>query len=527
MSEHKITVLSEDGEEKRLSAPAGALFLQLLKGNGYPLVCCSGKGGCGRCRIRFPDRDAPLPAPADRNVLTAQELRGGVRLACVHRVKRDCRIRVEFVHPKQVEVVTGYTGALPEEEQTDKEQEKGTEKSREGKSDDMRQEPCLLAMDLGTTTIAANLVSIASIRNFRRGFSETGKNREGAEIRVLAQAGRMNPQREWGSDVISRIQAAGRGEAASLRDTVREAAALLILEIMEKTGRMPEKICLAGNTVMEHLFLGLDVSGLGSYPFRPVSLEEQRFELPLPGKSASGSAASTESRSCTVQLLPGISAFVGADILAGLLACGFGEPEDTRCRLFIDLGTNGEMAIGNGKRLICTATAAGPAFEGGASANVPGTDMIAILARLLREEKIDRTGLLCEELFEQGWQEGELRVTQQDIRALQTAKAAVRTGVELLMKRLDVSCEDVEAVYLAGGFGRFLDVESAARIGLFPPDLAGKVRAVGNTSLLGAAVYGACPEAPALAQVLKEKAEVMNLAEEPGFYEKYLENLEF
>lgn len=118
-------------------------------------------------------------------------------------------------------------------------------------------------------------------------------------------------------------------------------------------------------------------------------------------------------------------------------------------------------------------------------------------------------------------------MTQQDIRALQTAKSAVRAGVELLMKRLGVSCEEVQEVYLAGGFGRFLDVESAARIGLFPKELAGKVRAVGNTSLLGAALYGGRRKAPEMAQELKKKAEVMNLAGEPGFYEKYLENLEF
>lgn len=514
MSEHTVTVLEDGRKERKLAAPAGTLFLQLLKGSGYPLVCCNGKGGCGRCRIRFPDRDAPLPVPADRNALTAQELRDGIRLACVHRVKKDCRIRVEFVHPKQVDVVAGYAGT-----------ERETQDLPCGK--DAREE-YLLALDLGTTTIAANAVTLRSLREsdglLRKEAAERGP---GAGLHILAQAGRMNPQREWGSDVISRIQAAGRGEADALRHAAENAVGALAAEIMEKTGGPPKEICLAGNTVMEHLILGLDVSGLGTYPFQPVSLEEQHLELSIPAGPATDAAFPRESHSRTVRLLPGISAFVGADILAGLLACGFGDPSDTRNRLFIDLGTNGEMAIGNGKRLICTAAAAGPAFEGGACANVPGTDMIVILARLLREKKIDRTGLLCEELFEEGWQEGELRVAQQDIRALQTAKAAVRAGVELLMERLGVSCGEIHAVYLAGGFGRFLDVESAARIGLFPPDLAGKVRAVGNTSLLGAALYGGRPEAPALAQELRKRAEVMNLAGEPGFHEKYMGNLEF
>lgn len=486
MSEYFVTVCKDGGKEEKIPAPAGASFLRLLKGNGYPLICCNGKGGCGRCRIRFLG-NAPLPMPADRNALTAQELREGVRLACMHRVKKECRIRVEFVPPGQVEVVTDYAGA-----------------EAAGKVC----EPYVLAVDLGTTTIAANAVSLPSMQ-------------EKGGLQVLAHSGRMNPQRAWGSDVISRIQAAARGEEKAMQEEAQSAVAALITEIVGQTGRLPESVCLAGNTVMEHLFLGLDVSGLGQYPFRPVSLKEQRTRLPL---HLSGPSFSQD---CEVCLLPGISAFVGADVLAGLLACGFGNTSDKRCRLFIDLGTNGEMAIGNGERLICTATAAGPAFEGGASANVPGTDMIALLARLLREKKIDRTGLLCEELFDEGWREGKLRVTQQDIRSLQMAKAAVRVGVELLMQKLGASDASVEEVYLAGGFGRFLDVESAAVIGLIPEGLAGKVKAVGNTSLLGAALYGGKPEGPALAAALAEQAEVMNLAEEPGFYEKYMANLEF
>ena len=222
LSEHTVTVLTEGREERKLSAPAGALFLQLLKGNGYSLVCCNGKGGCGRCRIRFLDGDAPLPMPADRNAFTAQELRDGVRLACVHRVKKDCRIRVEFVHPKQVEVVAGYTG-------TDR-VEAGSR--RKGGV----QEAYLLAMDLGTTTIAANAVTLRSLQDFG-GFSGKTADGEkvGAGLHILAQAGRMNPQREWGSDVVSRIQAAGQGEADALRDAAGSAVRALITDITKKS----------------------------------------------------------------------------------------------------------------------------------------------------------------------------------------------------------------------------------------------------------------------------------------------------
>ncbi|HJD30700.1 MAG TPA: 2Fe-2S iron-sulfur cluster binding domain-containing protein [Candidatus Eisenbergiella stercorigallinarum] len=107
MSEYEVTVRGGGKEEKRIQAPSGALFLQLLKGNGYPLVCCNGKGGCGRCRIRFVDGDAPRPAPSDKNALTARDLEEGVRLACVHRVERSCRIRVEFVPPGEKDIGEG------------------------------------------------------------------------------------------------------------------------------------------------------------------------------------------------------------------------------------------------------------------------------------------------------------------------------------------------------------------------------------------------------------------------------------
>lgn len=503
LSEYEVTVLKDGGEEQRIAAPGGALFLQLLKGNGYPLVCCNGKGGCGRCRIRFPDGNAPLPSPADRNALTAEELREGIRLACVHRVKRDCRIRVEFVQPKQIEILAGSAGSVhigyPEGSAAATENENAAAA--------LNGEPYVLAVDLGTTTIVANAMPIAMFQ----------RNPDG--VPVLAAAGRMNPQRQWGSDVISRIQAAVAGAGKELQEVVRSAVSELAEDIAEQMGALPERICLAGNTVMEHLFLGWDVRGLGEYPFRPVSLKEQETEIFL---NSGG-----RQRAYPLRLLPGISAFVGADVLAGLLICGFGNPQDSRCRLFIDLGTNGEMAIGNGERLICTATAAGPAFEGGANANVPGTDMIALLARLLREGKIDRTGLLRDDLFEEGWQEDGVRLTQRDIRALQVAKAAVCAGVELLMQRLGVGCCDVAEVYLAGGFGCYLDVGSAAEIGLFPAELSGKVRAVGNTSVLGAAFYGAVPGLPERAEALARSAEVMNLAEEPGFEERYLERMGF
>ena len=461
MSEKKVTVRQEGKEDKVIDAPEGAVFLQVLKMNGYSLVCCNGKGTCGRCRIRFCRNGAPLPGAADRIAFTAEQLRGGYRLACMHRVRQDCCIQVEFVESRQVEAVTAYKGGI-----TKPAEGKPEEKAMPGGD-----EPYIIAVDLGTTTIAMQAVALSSVREWQRG----------GNLHVFGEYSCMNPQRQWGSDVLSRLQAAADGQAEKLAEAVRTALAEGIGQLGRKLGKAPQGIWAAGNTAMEHLLMRLDTASLGRYPFTPVSLEEMEL-LPEP-----------EYKGPRIGLLPGISAFVGADIAAGLLACGFGERREESCRLFIDLGTNGEMAAAGKGRLICTATAAGPAFEGGAAANVPGTDMIALLAEMLETGIIDESGLLEDAYFEKGWQKGALRITQQDIRALQMAKAAVCAGVELLMEALEIGASDVEQVFLAGGFGYYLDVEKAARIGLFPAELADKVTAVGNTSLLGTCLYGGDP----------------------------------
>ena len=537
MSDKRIRV-RRGGEERVVEAPVGAGFLSLLKMHGFSLVCCNGKGTCGRCRILFEGQRAPLPVAADRIAFSAEELRLGYRLACMHRVQGDCTVRVEFVESRAVEAVTVHAGGIRVGSEGTvkgsagivKGSGEGAVKSSsegiaEGSSEGIAKggstadgvmpdckEAYLIAVDLGTTTVAMQAVAADSLR-------EPG---QGGGLRILGEYSCMNPQRRWGADVISRLQAAERGEAGELAEAVRAVLEEGIERLCRELGRAPESIWLAGNTSMEHLLMGLDTRTLGRYPFTPVCLQE----MCLPGRRGKDGVLGQEIHlPPEIRLLPGISAFVGADITAGLLACGFAEGGG--CRLFIDLGTNGEMAIGRGDRLICTATAAGPAFEGGAGANVPGTDMIALLAEMLEGGVIDETGLLQEPFFDTGWQKGELRITQQDIRGLQMAKAAVCAGVELLMEAMGTDASGIDSVFLAGGFGYFLDVEKAARIGLFPPQLAGKVTAVGNTSLLGACLYGGEASLREKAEAMCRRAEVLNLAELPGFEQKYLDRLNF
>ena len=240
----------------------------------------------------------------------------------------------------------------------------------------------IIAVDLGTTTIAMQL---------RR--MDTGE--------IVDTYCAMNPQRKYGSDVLSRIQAACDGHGEILRRCVWEVLERGVAQFADSVGKASIKcICIAGNTTMEHLFMGQDVSSLGRSPFIPVEIGLQKCE----GPSA-----------IPIYITPGISTFVGGDIVAGMYALsmmsGTGEEQVSGkglterrggVRLLIDLGTNGEMAITDGTDTLVTATAAGPAFEGGMEKAVVGTDMIAVTASLRSRGVLDETGLLAEPYFTQG-----------------------------------------------------------------------------------------------------------------------------
>lgn len=502
---------------------SGKTLLATLEEKGYVLEDgCRGTGRCGKCRVRYLTV-APLPDVRERRMLTPEELRSGVRLACLHRVSGSCEIETEFFAGAGPSVVT--------EDLTEPDLQRLVSKEDAGLKDGTSGSGTggwCIVVDLGTTTIAMQARDLAS-----------GD--------VLAEWTSLNPQRRFGADVISRMQAALEGQGETLQRLVRETLQRGVRELTEKTGRTGAAreqdgappvsaaaagltgIYVAGNTVMEHLLAGLSVEGLSRHPFLPVTLEEQRIfpDRPTDGRMAGGMPWT---------LLPGISAFVGADILAGVLACGMHRRREIT--LLIDLGTNGELVLGNRERLLCTATAAGPAFEGGTAALGQGTDRIAVVGRLLEDGVIDETGLLAEPWFENGypWKTGggkeetqkkepAVSVTQEDIRAIQMAKAAVYAGICVLMKEYGVTCDQISAVWLAGGFGYFLDTDRAAQIGLFPKELKEKVKAVGNTSLAGAFLYAG--SGGRQAGEVRRICRAVNLAQDPDFEPIYLEHLNF
>lgn len=356
----------------------------------------------------------------------------------------------------------------------------------------------VLSIDLGTTTIAIALYDL-----------------KGHPIDYFAE---VNPQVQYGADVLSRIEAATDGlKAKHLQSLVMEVLERGCRKLLQERQVEDERLTcvLACNTTMLYLLVGRNPEELGHAPFQVRHKEVT--EISIAG------------RRCTC--VPVLSAFVGGDIMSGISAVGMQDSEETM--LFIDLGTNGEIVLGNKHRIIACATAAGPAFEGGPSRGIWGADMVHLLAQLRKRQLVDETGLLSEAYFEEGVQIEGVHITQQAIRAFQLAKAAIRAGIEELLESYGITETDVARVVLAGGFGYYLNPKEAAQVGLLSEELAGKTVAVGNASLWGAFktsyafAQGKDEAVKAVWQRLQQDVEILNLAEQEGFQERFVEEMNF
>jgi len=505
----EIVITMEGREDKLVLKKGEDFFRTLIRENIFRKENCGGRGVCGRCKIQFLE-NAPLPVGKDRRFFTPGELREGFRLACFCKPVKDCTIRLFFQEKKEMFVLSDVSEDFA----------KVMTRYQTAHT--------FVIADLGSTTIVMQLVD-----------GKTGK--------VIKSFHGLNPQRKYGSDVVSRMEKAMEGATKELSLCVKE----MLLKWLEELDQAPVCMFIAGNTVMEYLFMEYEVDELSKAPFLSCrgSSETKLGKLP-------------------VYFVPRISAFVGGDIFAGIYATLCMNEEYVSNRevpkvserdnlmkrtmispyLLVDLGTNGEIVLVTKERIFATATAAGPAFEGGANAGVYGSDMVELVANLLENHVIDEYGTLIDR-YENGISLGEVFLKQEDIRALQLAKAAVRAGIECLMKEAGLTEDDIEKVYLAGGFGYKMKIQKAAKIGLLPKKLISKTTAVGNTALAGAFLY-ACSflqrqsfgesvvmeEAPDKAggygivnsfyEELTEcilRARVLNLAKQSDFQQKYIE----
>lgn len=333
-----------------------------------------------------------------------------------------------------------------------------------------------VAIDIGTTTVAMALID--------------GKTGE-----IISETGFANSQRIYGADVISRIAASNSGKKDELKK-------LIIQDIkvgLAKLGGSFERIIVSANTTMQHLFLGLSCEKLGTYPFIPETVSPDDVII-------------SELSDKPISFVPGISAFVGGDIVSGLLSL----PTDGYS-LLIDLGTNGEMVLWDDKNYFVTSTSAGPAFE--ESRLSYGSDSISKLACYLKSGIINEGGLIEDEKSSD--------ITGEDVAKLQLAKSAIRTGIDLLLDRTNTSPAEVKHLYIAGGFGKNLDTHDAVTIGLIPKAMADVSSAIGNSSLNGAIRFGLVNESESNAAKIIEKAINVELANDPKFNDLFSENMMF
>lgn len=478
---------------------------------------CGGKGSCGKCKIQVL-KGRLAETEFDQRCFNKEELVSGMRLSCKAYPTEPLEIRLEFRGDEKFQVV-------------------GLEEFVE-KRTGMQDESFGIAVDLGTTTIAMQLVAL--------------KTRE-----VCAVHTAVNHQRIYGADVIARIKASTDGKKDALRKSIQKDLQEGFYELIKKAGIVNgsvKEIVIAGNTTMGHLLMGYDCSSLGVFPFTPVNIDliEETYE----------NVFEDDSLSAKVTLLPGISAFVGADIAAGAYQCEMYGSE--QYSMLVDLGTNGEIILGNSRKMIATSTAAGPAFEGGNIAwgvgsiegaicgakfeegvlqiqtignkepvGICGTGVLELVAELLKEELIDETGYLCEEYFEEGYpvaqtSRGEqIVLTQKDIREVQLAKAAVRAGIETLILRYGIEKQKIDHVYIAGGFGNQLDCRKVMALGMIPEEFTEKIEAVGNSALYGAKKSLIHKEERTLLCQMTAKVEEINLSSDKDFNQLYMDAMYF
>lgn len=385
-----------------------------------------------------------------------------------------------------------------------------------------------VGFDIGTTTVQAQLVDLAS-----------GE--------VLEAVSFLNDQRRFGADVMSRINAARGGNTGELFTAINRQAEDILRQFIRKWNlRGIEKCAVSGNTTMLHLFAGVDPSAMGEAPFTPVFLEERH----LSGGELSLSADQ-------VTLMPGISAFIGADVVCGLAFLDIINKRENF--LFVDIGTNGEIAawksaafqsaaarsdatcgaVSRAGRLLCCSTAAGPCFEGAdISCDMTAAEFINAIAKMKRLGVISETGSLADEYAHNGFPVTEKDfITQRDVRMFQLAKSAVFSGIKVLCKTAGINLSGCPA-YIAGNLGFFINLENAAEVGLLPKEFAAgadgrdtesaekrKATVCGNTSLKGAvksltdaAFLPRCREIAALGTVI-------DLAVDGDFAEEFMQNM--
>ncbi len=503
MKEYKIN-FTEHGKEI-FALPGTSLFECVTRAGILIKTPCAGAGTCGKCVIQITDGTIEASEECKKR-FSKEELECGFRLACRASLESDITVKIPYTSLFESGVVTlgdnDHSGNL-----------RNTQIGKHSKSAKFA-----VAIDLGTTTVALALLDLA-----------TG--------RQIGSAGILNPQTRFGADVLNRICAQGESNKnlEAMSSCIIDACNQMIDNLCKKQGIAAEKISvltIAGNTVMQHIICKIPAKQLGEIPFEPVVSETMFLTTEnLPFRI---------SNNAEIIIFPVIGGFVGGDITAGLIAAEFADKND-EISLFVDVGTNGEIVLKNGDKMYATAAAAGPAFEGAGIESgmraadgaiekiiiengkllfnvigncephgICGTALIDLIAEMLRSNLLDETGrILSADESECTSNELTGRLTvdpetdtvdfliykdahrsiflrQKDVRQFQLASGAIRAATNILLKNAGVQIDDIEMIYIAGGFGNYIRRSNAKCVGMIPDVVDNKIHFIGNTSLIGA-----------------------------------------
>lgn len=556
--------------------PGKNLLEILLKEKIFVDNPCNGKGICGKCRVKILSADPPAAHPTEEELLKPEERAAGIRLACLTEPRDDIEIEL-LQKERRHEVLTdgyvpdlafdcdiikqviqikkpGLDGQMPYEEQI-RSQLEDIEKMDAlieiglDVLSDVKAQPGIMtavlykshkdgsctrliqleegdtsdasygvAVDIGTTTVVCALIDL-----------HTGEE--------LANASMINAQKHFGLDVLTRITYElehpedGRKKLqAAIVGSIND----MIQEICTQAGVSREhiyEITVGANCTMMHMLLNIDASPIGKAPYAPIFVNARD----IPARQIGLQAA----KGARLYCLPSVSAYIGADIVAGTYVCGLEKARETV--LFIDIGTNGEIVLSHNGRLLCCSCAAGPALEGmnircgmraaqgavedvhiteegvkmdviggGKPAGICGSGILAAVRELLRTELIrpagafikkdqldpndyrfpilrldgtKREAVLAEETADD---QKPLLITQQDVRQVQLAKGAILSGFTALLNKAGLSMEDLDKVMVAGQFGAHLPADSITGTGILPEGVREKITYVGNSSKTGA-----------------------------------------
>ena len=498
--------------ELSISDKNKSLLTHLQENGEFLPAYCAGRGTCGKCKVQFLN-DAPVPTEHDSAFFSPKQLSDGWRLACQAYVEGQFTLQIEDYQEDSIQAASDFK-LSPKESALDI-ADSALLYTKESDFSSLA-----LAIDIGTTTIAANLIDTK-------------------QKKVLQTITSINHQRIFGTDVLSRIDIANQGRLLELQRTILNDLDSICeqFQLGKDITKLSIPVIISGNSTMQHLLQKLSCESLGSFPFTPVDISMHSYK--------------------NMTILPGISTYVGADIVSGIVACGIDQKEEVS--LLVDLGTNGEMVIGNKDRLLVTSTAAGPAFEGGniryGIAGVPGaidtvtifdnhpaistisnkkpigicgTGVIETVYELVKEKIVDNTGLIADKYFDNGYPLTEnISFTNKDIREVQLAKSAIRAGIEILVTSYGIDYSQIAHLYLAGGFGQKINYTKAVGIGMLPKELNDRIISVGNSSLAGAGMLAMNSELSHRFTHIPEISEEISLANHKAFNDLYLEYMSF